>query len=113
MGSSQARLRQADIRVRPQTAVAFSTTSATAPGYVISGSQRAATAYQAIAVLSPTPDWWRREGGEQRGPRLELCAEMRQRASVRLFMMRPAILLSVAREVLSLVVWSSPGFEDT
>jgi hypothetical protein len=57
-------------------------------------------------------DWWRREGGEQRGPRLELCAEMRQRADVRLFMMRPAVLLSIAREVLSLTV-SDESVENT
>ncbi len=49
-------------------------------------------------------DWWRREGGEQRGPRLELVAEMRRRASVRLFMLRPTSLLSLAREVLAVTV---------
>jgi len=49
-------------------------------------------------------DWWRREAGEQRGPRLELVAEMRRHADTRLFMLRPTILLSLAREVLAVTV---------
>lgn len=49
-------------------------------------------------------DWWRREAGEQRGPRLELVTEMRQRAGARLFMLRPPVLLSLAREVLEVTV---------
>lgn len=49
-------------------------------------------------------DWWRREAGEQRGPRLELVAELRRRARTRLFMLRPTILLSLAREVLAVTV---------
>jgi hypothetical protein len=49
-------------------------------------------------------DWWRREGGEQRGPRLELVEEMRERAGVGLFMLRPTALLSLAREVLKVTV---------
>jgi hypothetical protein len=49
-------------------------------------------------------DWWRREGGELRGPRLELVAEMRERANSRLFMLRPTRLLELAREVLDVAV---------
>jgi PIN like domain len=49
-------------------------------------------------------DWWRREAGEQRGPRLELVAEMRDRCGARLFMLRPATLLSLAREHLDVDV---------
>lgn len=49
-------------------------------------------------------DWWRREAGEQRGPRLELVAEMRRRANNRLLMLRPPVLLSLARELLSVSV---------
>ena len=49
-------------------------------------------------------DWWRREAGEPRGPRPELVAEMRARASSRLFMVRPTNLLKLAREVLEVTV---------
>ncbi|MHB8233638.1 MAG: PIN-like domain-containing protein [Solirubrobacteraceae bacterium] len=49
-------------------------------------------------------DWWRREAGEQRGPRLELVAEMRDRCGSRLFMLRPATLLSLARDHLDVDV---------
>lgn len=49
-------------------------------------------------------DWWRREAGEQRGPRLELVQEMRARTGSRLFMLRPPSLLSLAAEVLSVAV---------
>lgn len=49
-------------------------------------------------------DWWRREGGELRGPRPELVAEMRRRADSRLFMLRPTRLLELAREVLDVTV---------
>jgi hypothetical protein len=49
-------------------------------------------------------DWWRREAGEQRGPRLELVNEMRTRCETRLFMLRPPGLLSLAGEVLSVAV---------
>ncbi|HSS33263.1 MAG TPA: PIN-like domain-containing protein [Solirubrobacterales bacterium] len=49
-------------------------------------------------------DWWRREAGELRGPRLELAAELRQRADARLFMLRPTDLLGLAREVLEVTV---------
>ncbi|WP_322751976.1 MULTISPECIES: PIN-like domain-containing protein, partial [unclassified Frankia] len=49
-------------------------------------------------------DWWREEAGERRGPRLELVNEMRCRAGVRLFMLRPADLLEYAQEVLQVAV---------
>jgi PIN like domain len=49
-------------------------------------------------------DWWRKEGGEQRGPRMELVEEMRRRADSRLLMLRPTILLSMARELLAVTV---------
>jgi len=49
-------------------------------------------------------DWWRREAGELRGPRLELVAELRARAQSRLFMLRPTRLLELAREVLKVTV---------
>lgn len=49
-------------------------------------------------------DWWRREGGELRGPRLELVEELRARADSRLFMLRPTQLLELAREVLEVTV---------
>lgn len=57
-------------------------------------------------------DWWRREAGEQRGPRLELVAELRSRAGGQLFMLRPAVLLSVARDALSVAV-SDESVENT
>lgn len=47
-------------------------------------------------------DWWRREAGETRGPRLELSRELRRVAGVRLFMLRPANLLRLAVEALNL-----------
>lgn len=49
-------------------------------------------------------DWWRREAGELRGPRLELVDELRRRADSRLFMLRPTRLLELAREVLEVIV---------
>lgn len=49
-------------------------------------------------------DWWRQEGGESRGPRLELVEEMRQRAGRRLFMVRPPVFLSLARDHLRVVI---------
>lgn len=49
-------------------------------------------------------DWWRRESGELRGPRLELVEELRSRADSRLFMLRPTRLLELAREVLAVTV---------
>ena len=49
-------------------------------------------------------DWWRKEGGEIRGPRLELVQELQRRAGSRLFMLRPTGLLRIAREVLEVTV---------
>lgn len=49
-------------------------------------------------------DWWRRVEGETRGPRPELVQEMRNRAGVRLFMLRPESLLVRARVVLQVDV---------
>jgi hypothetical protein len=49
-------------------------------------------------------DWWRRDGGELRGPRPELVTEMRSRANSRLFMLRPTRLLELARTVLDVTV---------
>lgn len=49
-------------------------------------------------------DWWREEGGERRGPREELFNELKQRAGVRLFMLRPASLLITARTLLSIEI---------
>ncbi|WFE92733.1 PIN-like domain-containing protein [Micromonospora sp. WMMD987] len=49
-------------------------------------------------------DWWRGEGGERRGPRVELVDELRERAGVRLFMVRPAQLLAYASEILSVSI---------
>ena len=49
-------------------------------------------------------DWWREESGERRGARLELVQEMRDRAGVRLFMLRPTSLLEHARRHLGVEV---------
>ncbi|MGH2704009.1 MAG: PIN-like domain-containing protein [Actinomycetota bacterium] len=49
-------------------------------------------------------DWWREEGGERRGPRIELVQEMRLRSSCRLFMIRPTQLMDYARTALEVVV---------
>ncbi len=49
-------------------------------------------------------DWWRKERGETRGPRLELVDEMRTRAGVSLFMLRPESLLVHAGQVLEIEV---------
>jgi hypothetical protein len=49
-------------------------------------------------------DWWRKERGQTRGPRLELVEEMRARASVGLFMLRPESLLVHAGHVLEVEV---------
>jgi hypothetical protein len=49
-------------------------------------------------------DWVRREGGENRGPRIELVQEMRTRAAVSLFMRTPADLLKLANESLNIEV---------
>ena len=49
-------------------------------------------------------DWWRREAGEPRGPRIELAEEMRVRTDRRLFMLRPPQLLNYARRLLEIPV---------
>jgi predicted nucleic-acid-binding protein len=49
-------------------------------------------------------DWWRKERGQIRGPRPELVEELRSRAGVRLFMLRPESLLVHARRWLSVEV---------
>lgn len=49
-------------------------------------------------------DWIRREGGENRGPRIELVQEMRNRAGVSLYMRTPADLLKLAHESLNIDV---------
>jgi PIN like domain len=49
-------------------------------------------------------DWWRREGGESRGPRPELVEELRDRSGARLFMLRPAQLLELGRELLAVTI---------
>ncbi len=50
-------------------------------------------------------DWWRQnKQGETRGPRVELVAEMRERAGVRLFMLRPESFLVLARRILNVEI---------
>lgn len=49
-------------------------------------------------------DWWRREGGNPRGPRNELVQELLARAGTQLFMLIPNELLKIASDVLSVVV---------
>jgi hypothetical protein len=49
-------------------------------------------------------DWWRRERGESRGPRLELVSELRQTADAHLYMLRPESLLRYAKEFLDVEV---------
>ena len=49
-------------------------------------------------------DWWRREAGETRGPRLELSRELNAAAGVRLFMLRPASLFALAERALNLEI---------
>jgi len=49
-------------------------------------------------------DWWRREHGEARGPRPELVLELKERANVKLYMLRPESLLLRARQALKIAV---------
>lgn len=49
-------------------------------------------------------DWWRKERGELRGPRLELIGELRERAGSNLFMLRPDSLLIHAEDVLKIAI---------
>jgi hypothetical protein len=53
-------------------------------------------------------DWWRREKGETRGPRLELSQELMRSAGARLFMLRPASLLARAKDALDLTINEQP-----
>lgn len=56
-------------------------------------------------------DWWRRERGQLRGPRIELYNEARLRGSVELFMLRPTSLVSHAREALNLEIEADTVFK--
>lgn len=49
-------------------------------------------------------DWWRRERGETRGPRIELAEEFARETGYRLFMLRPANLIERAKDSLSLTI---------
>ncbi|OMB89900.1 hypothetical protein A5746_21680 [Mycolicibacterium conceptionense] len=49
-------------------------------------------------------DWWRREHGETRGPRIELAEEFARETGHRLFMLRPASLIERAKDALSLAI---------
>jgi hypothetical protein len=49
-------------------------------------------------------DWWRRERGELRGPRLELFAECRDEAEATLVLLRPQSLLFHAQRALDLQI---------
>jgi PIN like domain len=49
-------------------------------------------------------DWWRKERGQTRGPRLELSAELRATSGRRLFMLRPENLLARAKDSLKLSI---------
>jgi hypothetical protein len=56
-------------------------------------------------------DWWWRERGQTRGPRLELAEELRNRAGVQLFLLRPESLLVHAKDVLDVKV-SDESLQD-
>lgn len=49
-------------------------------------------------------DWWRRERGETRGPRIELAEEFARETGHRLLMLRPASLIERAKDSLSLAI---------
>jgi hypothetical protein len=49
-------------------------------------------------------DWWRKDRGQLRGPRIELVVELSDRVGVRLFMLRPQSLLLHASKVLDIEV---------
>jgi PIN like domain len=49
-------------------------------------------------------DWWRKDRGQLRGPRVELVDELTGRVGVRLFMLRPQSLLLHASKVLDIEV---------
>lgn len=56
-------------------------------------------------------DWWRRERGELRGPRLELVEEILGLAGVNLYLLRPDSLMIHARQALRVEV-SDESVED-
>jgi hypothetical protein len=56
-------------------------------------------------------DWWRKEDGEIRGPRLELVQEMKHLTGRRLIMLRPESLLFHAKKLLAIEV-SDTSFQD-
>ncbi|MEV4004286.1 PIN-like domain-containing protein [Actinomadura sp. NPDC049753] len=56
-------------------------------------------------------DWWRKEDGEIRGPRLELVQEMKRLTGRRLLMLRPESLLLHAKKLLAIEV-SETSFQD-
>ncbi|MEU4332891.1 PIN-like domain-containing protein [Nonomuraea dietziae] len=56
-------------------------------------------------------DWWRKEHGEARGPRLELVQEMKDRTGQGLLMLRPESLLVHAKKLLAVDV-SDASVED-
>ncbi|MEE1818306.1 PIN-like domain-containing protein [Streptomyces sp. SP18ES09] len=49
-------------------------------------------------------DWWRKESGEIRGPRLELSKEFYSEVGCRVYMLRPPRFLELAREILNISV---------
>lgn len=49
-------------------------------------------------------DWWRRENGQTRGPRVELSQELRRHAGVGLFMLTPENLLRRAEIALNVAI---------
>jgi hypothetical protein len=49
-------------------------------------------------------DWWRKDRGQLRGPRIELVVELSDRVGARLFMLRPQSLLLHASKVLDIEV---------
>ncbi|WP_327208342.1 PIN domain-containing protein [[Kitasatospora] papulosa] len=49
-------------------------------------------------------DWWRKESGEIRGPRLELAKEFYAAVGFRVYMLRPPRFLEMAREILQISV---------
>ncbi|MGW1124182.1 PIN-like domain-containing protein [Streptomyces sp. NPDC002526] len=49
-------------------------------------------------------DWWRKESGEIRGPRLELAKEFYAAVGFRVYMLRPPRFLGMAREILQISV---------
>jgi hypothetical protein len=63
---------------------------------------------QAVSVVLVTgdlkDDWWRKEDGEFRGPRVELVDEMLRYSGARLFFVRPTQLLKYSRDLFNIIV---------